>query len=80
MLVMIILVPILQYTYANLHYQMRHICRVPKAHGKGRITHGKEFAVCNTRQTPHGIDRPAKINLPWVNVRALGKECLSCVN
>ncbi|KAG2620612.1 hypothetical protein PVAP13_3NG212642 [Panicum virgatum] len=57
----------------DAHHGMRHICRVPKAHGKGRITHGQEFVVCNTQQTPHGIDRPAKTNLPWVIVRALGR-------
>ena len=29
-------------------------------HGKGRFPLGKVFAECNTRQTAHGIQRPAK--------------------
>jgi len=42
------------------HYRSRLVCRVPKAHGKGRKTHSKRFAVCNTRQNTHGIQLSAK--------------------
>ena len=45
----------------NNHSSLRDTGCLPcaKAHGKGPDTHGKVFAVCNTRQIAHGIDRPA---------------------
>jgi len=43
------------------HYGTHAVWRVPKAgHGKGRNTQGKQFAVCGTRQTAHGKQRPVK--------------------
>ena len=42
------------------HYRNRVVCRVPGAHGKAHIAHGKSFAVCNTRQRAHGTLRPVK--------------------
>ena len=42
------------------HYRSRLVCRVLKAHAKGEKTHGKDFAVCNTRQSAHGIQLSAK--------------------
>ena len=43
-----------------IHYGSQGVCCVPEAHGKGYFAHGKAFAVCNTRQSAHGIQTSAK--------------------
>ena len=42
------------------HYGTQAICRVPKTHNKARFAHDKGFAVCSTRQKPHGNQASAK--------------------
>jgi len=37
-----------------VHYGRLALCRVPRAHGKPKNTHGKGFAVCRTQQTAVG--------------------------
>jgi len=65
-------------TFDCYHYGISVICCVPEAHGKDHNAHGKIFAVCSTRQTAHGILRPAKPGLPCTVLahgekKALGK-------
>ena len=49
------------YILGDKHYGTVPICRVPRAHGKGRFTLGKKFAECNTRQTTAGKELVCRV-------------------
>lgn len=62
-----------------MHYGRPAVCRVPRTHGKGRITHGEVFAVGSTRQTTDGnLVWRSKGCLPYVRCRAHIKHFVVC--
>lgn len=62
-----------------MHYGRPAVCRVPRTHGKGRITHGEVFAVGSTRQTTDGnLVWRSKGCLPYVRCRAHIKHFAVC--